>query len=143
MMQLDFFKERKPISNQQVNEKVCNTCNEMKPLSEYSRAAGGNHVRPDCKECSNHAQKVREFLKKKHPYPDEDYCCPVCNKTAEEVKWKTQENRKVWCLDHDHKTDKFRGWICFRCNIAVGQVRDCSDIAYRLHEYLRSFNERT
>ena len=25
-------------------------------------------------------------------------------------------------LDHDHKTGKFRGWLCSRCNIAIGQL---------------------
>jgi hypothetical protein len=28
------------------------------------------------------------------------------------------------CLDHSHKTHKFRGWICFRCNTALGMVQD-------------------
>jgi hypothetical protein len=139
-MQLDFFND-KPLSNSYGSEKVCNTCKKLKPLTSYSRAAGGNHVRPDCKDCSNHAQRVRETLKRQIPYPDEKHMCPVCNKREGEVKWKTQKNRRVWCLDHDHKTDKFRGWICFRCNIAVGQVKDCSDTAYRLYEYLKAYKE--
>lgn len=138
-MQLDLFLKEAATRNSTETEKVCNTCKEMKPLSEYSRAAGGNHVRPDCKDCSNHAARVRNVLKKQIPYPDKDYCCPICNKTEEEVRWKTQENRKVWCLDHNHKDDSFRGWICFRCNIAVGQVKDDPAIAYRLYEYLKGF----
>ena len=136
-MQLSLFDDNKPKSNLDVQGKVCNSCKQFKPLSEYSRAAGGNHVRPDCKTCSNRQQKVREELKKEHPYPDEDYKCPCCNRTADEVRWKTQPDRKVWCLDHNHKTESFRGYICFRCNIAVGQCADNPDVAYNLYLYLK------
>lgn len=137
-MQLDLFNTNLSGHNSDdVSCKVCNTCNILKPLGEYSRAAGGNHVRPDCKQCSNHAQAVREKLKKSIPYPEESYCCPICNKSSDELRYKTQPDRKVWCLDHNHTTDKFRGYICFRCNIAVGQVKDDPDIAYRLFEYLK------
>ncbi len=137
-MQLDLFNTNLSGHNStEVSCKVCNTCNTLKPLSQYGRAAGGNHVRPDCKQCSNHAQSVREKLKKDIPYPDDSYCCPICDKSADELRYKTQPNRKVWCLDHNHKTDAFRGYVCFRCNIAVGQVKDDPTIAYRLFEYLK------
>jgi len=137
-MQLDLFKSLSNIPEDTVvTAKICNTCKESKPLTDYGRAAGGNHVRPDCKDCSNRASNVRNALKKQHPYPNEDYCCPICNKNADALRYKTQPDRKVWCLDHDHAKDSFRGYICFRCNIAVGQVRDSSKIAYRLYEYLK------
>ena len=30
----------------------------------------------------------------------------------------------AWVLDHDHKTDKFRGYICDSCNVAFGKFND-------------------
>lgn len=27
-------------------------------------------------------------------------------------------------IDHDHETGEFRGWICFRCNTAIGKLGD-------------------
>ena len=135
-MQLDLFKSTTNVTAVSTT-KVCNTCKECRPLSDYSRAAGGNHVRPDCKKCSNYAQFVREGLKKQNEYPDEDYCCPICEKKAVDLYYKTQPNRKVWCLDHNHKTHEFRGYVCFRCNIAVGQVKDSFETAYRLYVYLK------
>lgn len=40
------------------------------------------------------------------------------------------------CLDHDHKTLKFRGWLCEPCNTALGRVRDNPETLRKLAEYL-------
>lgn len=32
--------------------------------------------------------------------------------------------RKSLGLDHDHVTGKFRGWLCMRCNTALGKLGD-------------------
>jgi hypothetical protein len=138
-MQLDLFKS---LSNNPedtvVTTKICNTCKESKSLTEYGKASGSKtHTLPDCRECNNHKSTTRLLLKKKHPYPDEGYCCPICSKNADALRYKTQPDRKVWCLDHDHITDNFRGYVCFRCNIAVGQVKNDPNIAYSLFEYLK------
>ena len=41
------------------------------------------------------------------------------------------------CFDHDHKTGKFRGWICVRCNTVLGHVKDNSELLLTMVEYLR------
>ena len=41
------------------------------------------------------------------------------------------------CFDHDHKTGKFRGWICIRCNSALGMVKDNAETLIALAEYLK------
>ncbi len=41
-------------------------------------------------------------------------------------------------FDHDHKTGKFRGWICHRCNWTLGLVKDNKEILSEMIEYLRN-----
>jgi hypothetical protein len=31
---------------------------------------------------------------------------------------------KTLCLDHDHVTGQFRGWLCHRCNAGIGLLGD-------------------
>lgn len=45
------------------------------------------------------------------------------------------------CWDHDHETDKFRGWICFRCNFALGLMKDNAELLEKLASYLRKNRE--
>jgi hypothetical protein len=40
-------------------------------------------------------------------------------------------------LDHDHKTEKVRGFLCRRCNQAIAFVRDNPVIAEKIAAYLR------
>ena len=42
------------------------------------------------------------------------------------------------CYDHDHTTNKFRGWICYRCNVALGMVKDNAETLIALAEYLKN-----
>lgn len=41
------------------------------------------------------------------------------------------------CLDHCHKTGAFRGWLCYRCNTALGMVDDSPERLEALSDYLR------
>ena len=41
------------------------------------------------------------------------------------------------CFDHDHKTGKFRGWICWKCNATLGMVNDNPMLLYKLAKYLK------
>ena len=44
-------------------------------------------------------------------------------------------NGKI-CFDHDHKTDKFRGWICMQCNFVLGLMNDDREMLMNLIKYL-------
>jgi hypothetical protein len=40
------------------------------------------------------------------------------------------------CLDHDHKTNLHRGWLCHHCNNALGYAKDSRDRLQLLINYL-------
>jgi len=55
--------------------------------------------------------------------------CQICQSTDS----KTLGN---FCLDHDHKTLKFRGIICGHCNSALGFVKDSLEVLRALITYI-------
>lgn len=57
--------------------------------------------------------------------------CGVCYKQTKTV------------FDHCHKTNIFRGWICRKCNLALGFVEDKPWILRRLAQYLENSYEET
>ena len=42
-------------------------------------------------------------------------------------------------FDHDHKSGKFRGWICYRCNSIIGLAKDDYKILYKILKYIKTF----
>ncbi len=41
------------------------------------------------------------------------------------------------CMDHCHKTHKFRGWLCDDCNLALGRAKDDPRIVAAMLAYLK------
>ncbi len=48
-----------------------------------------------------------------------------------------KDSKKGICFDHDHKTGKFRGWICIRCNLILGYAKDKVEILQLIIKYLK------
>ncbi len=56
--------------------------------------------------------------------------CEICGAFGSDFK------RRL-CFDHCHKTGKFRGWLCMRCNLAIGFVKDDIEILIKIIEYIK------
>lgn len=71
---------------------------------------------------------IRNKLRKEPPRPKPERC-EVCNELGSNFK-------KGLCLDHNHQTNKFRGWLCTNCNTALGLTKDNPLILEKLIKYL-------
>jgi len=65
-------------------------------------------------------KKLEKITKRTKP----EYC-DICKMTG-----------KI-CFDHDHKTGKFRGWICNRRNLILGLAKDDSELLLKLSRYVK------
>lgn len=57
--------------------------------------------------------------------------CAIC-------KTKIPNTKKTWFADHDHKTQKFRGVLCGKCNAVLGYADDNPKILTAAIQYLAS-----
>jgi hypothetical protein len=81
---------------------------------------------------------IRRKLRKIYGMPSEHYVCPICNQNAEQVKGKGNTKNGPWVIDHCHETGEFRGWLCHKCNRALGGFDDNKQILKRAVDYLSS-----
>ena len=119
------------------DSKICNKCKRELPTSSFSFHGGSNYLRPECKRCNNELAAERQRIKDCTPDPESSYQCPICLSTEVEAKGAGNSKNGAWCLDHDHKTKTFRGWLCHRCNRGIGCFSDDIDKLERAIQYLR------
>ena len=125
-----------------VKTKLCKKCNRDLPYTSFGKACGGNYLYSDCRECSRKLSKIRKHLRESNPPENpENYICPICQKSHEETKGTGGHRLKsAWVMDHDHKTGKYRGYICHTCNRGLGMFQDSIEILNNAIEYLRESN---
>ena len=99
--------------------------------------------RHECKKCERHLQTVRAKLRKQHVRPAKNFCCPICLKNEQELQGIGGKNRSVWCVDHDHDTDEFKGWLCHKCNRTLGGFYDDIDMLNRAVKYVKIVNRKS
>ncbi len=47
------------------------------------------------------------------------------------------EQPRALALDHCHKTGKFRGWLCFKCNTGLARFGDSLEGIQNAYNYLK------
>lgn len=68
-------------------------------------------------------KKHEELVKKHHGL------CDICGGPPD-GRWKRL------CIDHCHKTGRFRGLLCFKCNRAIGYFKDSPKLLRKAAAYL-------
>lgn len=110
--------------------KICIDCHIEKPLSEFnSHCRNSDGKNSQCKLCHREANRIlRQLRKTAPPKPTK---CDLCGIECSPEKLQ---------LDHDHETGLFRGWLCNKCNSALGHLGDSIKFLKRALKYLERTN---
>lgn len=71
--------------------------------------------------------KDTRWIRKIAPRPRPELC-EICKFPG--------KKRNGITLDHNHKTGKFRGWLCSNCNTAIGLVHESIEKLEAIKQYL-------
>ena len=125
--------------------KQCSKCKINKDQSLfYKNKTRPDGLSPQCKQCAEAAKtpeaRQRGSLKFRYGITIKDYddmllkqkgMCKIC---------KSKESgygRKYFCVDHNHKTNKIRGLLCYSCNLGLGKFKDDISILKAAIKYLK------
>ena len=102
----------------------------------FGTDGGASYLRYECKPCAYAQAQIIKNLKKTAPPIPKDHRCPICNRDELEIKEASPNKKNVWCCDHDHDTGLFRGWLCHKCNLGLGNLNDSISRLQNAIEYI-------
>jgi len=106
-------------------KKECNKCKKNLPLTCFGFSTSGSfpfnkkgyrYRRGNCLDCGQELGRGKNTAKKRAKIeglplkPPKGSKCKLCG------------DNKNLVFDHDHLTEKFRGWLCDPCNRAIGTI---------------------
>lgn len=116
-------------------ERRCKDCLVLKHLNCFYIDKCANHFKNGifypckrkycCKECTRKKKSSASVMKSKNMVrPPLGTPCDWCAKTT-----------KPLVFEHCHKTNRFRGWVCNRCNTGLGLLGDGPEISQKADIY--------
>ena len=133
---------------------ICTECNKELPIERFEWQVNRPHPRKICKTCrsrkriytASQKERIKEYKRQysasgrakdvweKHKYGvckselDYDYCL-ICG------------SKQRIHIDHCHKTNKFRGLLCSKCNTGIGMFDEDTKKMLKAIEYITKWNE--
>jgi hypothetical protein len=119
--------------------KTCTKCHKYLPFSAFEKDASGYALglRPECSECRKNSRYIAKKLREEQGPPQEDHVCPICNKGSD-LTINGNRYQGTWALDHCHDTETFRGYLCHKCNKALGMFEDNTEYLNKAIKYLNN-----
>ena len=70
-------------------------------------------------------------------FQEQNGVCAICGKKETSIN---QYGVKRLAVDHDHKTGKIRGLLCFKCNVIIGHLGEDWVLTKKITEYIHKHN---
>lgn len=114
-------------------ESVEKSASKRRGIKRPWRSGKNNHLWKGgmCKNINKYMKNYRKIDKEKKAGRKQSEKCEICGVFANELK-------RGLHFDHDHKTGKFRGWLCHRCNTAIGLVAENTETLSKMIEYIKN-----
>ena len=116
--------------------KWCSVCKTILPVSMFAKEGSKGYLRYECRPCAKKHAKIVAKIKKTAPPIPEDYTCPICQRGSKDLVTYGKNKKSVWVADHNHDTEEFRGWLCHKCNLGLGNLGDNAERCERAADYL-------
>ncbi len=117
----------------------------LKANNKYKKSEKGQKIEKKYRRTEKFRIKNRKAVKKHHQkkrlemcnlttkqgeqiYLSQNGCCAICKQSVSYDKIH---------FDHNHKTNKFRGLLCNKCNLGIGLFNDNSNFLIEAINYLR------
>ena len=145
--------------------KACSICKIEKDISEYysrkcKRDNAPNRIAAECKKCNHekYSKRRKEYSKKQSAGKTDVYKKQNRNAQAKKYNISLEEYDKCMAssdnceicgvfattkglsFDHCHETGEFRGILCNKCNMAIGQLGDNIAGLEKALKYLKGKN---
>jgi hypothetical protein len=85
------------------------------------------HENPDKVQKIRVRMAIRKLRLNPATIPTRPAVCDLCGRPP---------GKRALHLDHDHVTGEFRGWLCSRCNVGLGQFGDDPKLLQKAMMYL-------
>lgn len=115
-------------------DKQCRSCNKVLPIDCFGfRETGSIYRRSSCRECLNRKRSDAQLHKvlSDHGMTHAEYeemlarqagACAICGVQH------TGNRKRVFNIDHCHKTGIVRGLLCDKCNLGIGHFDDADSL---------------
>ena len=141
------------LSKRRTNCKSCLECNQKaaakyKLTNSYAEKTA-ERIRAKKESGEWYLEAASRILKHEYGITLEEYnvilkkqnnLCAICQ-TEETTIDKRNGKVKRLAVDHCHKTNVIRGLLCWRCNTAIGKLKDDPEIIQRAANYVRNKGE--
>src|SRR6266851_1293195 len=114
----------------------CRMCKEIKDPPEFvrhkGRLVGFIPVCRPCQTAQSQAWKLANPGKQKGIHFKHRHGVDLMSLPIRPERCEICKNSKPLDYDHSHQNREFRGWICRRCNLALGAVGDSVDLLAKM-----------